>query len=154
MTDETVLDFDMLQTGHGGGWGAVCGDWAGVAANTVAKVTAHYSKTPPMPVLVGEVVYEGHMMTNGPEMQRFMFWSCLLNGAAGHTYGAGGIWQMNSETERGAEYEFTPWFEAMQLPGSAQLGLAKKLLEEYPWWRFEPHPEWVEPHSTTLLDTA
>ena len=150
LTDDTVLDFDMLQTGHGGGWGAPCGDWGGAAGNTVAKVTAHYSKTPTMPVLVGEVVYEGHMMTNGPEMQRFMFWSSMLDGAAGHTYGAGGIWQMNSETERGAEYEFTPWFEAMHLPGSTQLGLAKKLLEEYPWWRFEPHPEWVDPHSTTL----
>jgi hypothetical protein len=151
LTDDAVLDFDMLQTGHGGGWGAPCGEYAGVAVNTVAKVTSHYSKTPTMPVLVGEVVYEGHMMSNGPDIQRFMFWSSMLNGAAGHTYGAGGIWQMNSETERGAEYEFTPWFEAMQLPGSTQLGLGKKLLEDYPWWRFEPHPEWVEPHSTTLL---
>ena len=59
---------------------------------------------------------------------------------------------MNSDSVRGAEYEFTPWFEAMQLPGSTQLGQSKKLLEEYPWWRFEPHPEWVEPHGTTLLE--
>ena len=152
LTDDAVLDFDMLQTGHGGGWGAPLGDYAGVAANTVAKVTSHYAKTPAMPVLVGEVTYEGHMMSNGADIQRFMFWSSMLNGAAGHTYGAGGIWQMNSETERGAEYEFTPWFEAMQLPGSTQLGLGKTLLEEYPWWRFEPHPEWVEPHSTTLFN--
>ena len=27
-----------------------------------------------------------------------------------------------------------------------QLGLGKRLLERFPWWRFEPHPEWVEPH--------
>jgi hypothetical protein len=142
-TDETVIDFDMLQTGHN--------DW-NAAANTISKLTSSYSKTPPMPVLVGEVVYEGHMMANRQDIQRYMFWSSLLNGAAGHTYGAGGIWQMNSETVRGAEYEFTPWFEAMELPGSAQLGRAKKLLEEYPWWRFEPHPEWVEPHGTTLFE--
>lgn len=151
LTDDTVLDFDMLQTGHGGGGGTVCGDWGGTAANTVAKVTSHYSRTPTMPVLVGEVVYEGHMLTNGPEIQRLMFWSSVLSGAAGHTYGAGGIWQMNSETVRGAEYEFTPWHEAMHLPGSTQLGLAKKLLEEYSWWHLEPHPEWVEPHSTMLV---
>jgi hypothetical protein len=152
LADDAVLDFDMLQTGHGGGWGAPCGEYAGAAVNTVSKVTSHYSKTPTMPVLVGEVTYEGHMMTNGAEIQRFMFWSSMLNGAAGHTYGAGGIWQINSETERGAEYEFTPWSEAMKLPGSTQVGLGKKLLEEYQWWRFEPHPEWVEPHSTALLD--
>lgn len=153
LKDDTVLDFDMLQTGHGGAWHAYLGDFAGVASNTVSKVTSHYSKQPIMPVLVGEVTYEGHMMSNGADIQRFMFWSSLLNGAAGHTYGAGGIWQMNSETERGAEYEFTPWFEAMHLPGSTQLGVGKRLLENYPWWRFTPHPEWVEPHSTALFET-
>jgi len=151
LTDDTVLDFDMLQTGHGD-WANSYGSWSKAAANTVSKVTSHYSKTPAMPVLVGEVCYEGHMMTNGPEVQRQMFWSSILSGAAGHTYGAGGIWQMNSETVRGAEYELTAWFEAMKLPGSAQLGLAKRLLEEYPWWRFEPHPDWVEPHSTALSE--
>jgi len=143
VTDETVIDFDMLQTGHN--------DW-GAAANTIAKVTAAYSKTPPMPVLIGEVDYEGHMMANRQDVQRYLFWSCLLNGAAGHTYGAGGIWQMNSATVRGAEYEFTPWYEAMRLPGATQLGQSKKLLEAYPWWRFTPHPEWVEPHGTTLSE--
>jgi len=25
------------------------------------------------------------------------------------------------------------------------VGLAKRLLERYEWWRFEPHPEWIEP---------
>ena len=32
----------------------------------------------------------------------------------------------------------------MNYPGSTQLGLGKKLLEEYPWSRFETHPEWAE----------
>ena len=150
VTDETVVDFDMLQTGHGV-WGAAIDGW-GSASNTIAKLTASYSKQPAMPVLVGEVAYEGHMMGNRQDLQRFMFWSCVLSGAGGHTYGAGGIWQMNSETVRGAEYEFTPWSEAMHLPGSTQLGAAKKLLEAYPWWRFQPHPEWVEPHSTALCE--
>jgi hypothetical protein len=31
----------------------------------------------------------------------------------------------------------------MSLPGSAQVGIGKKLLSAYPWERFEPHPEWV-----------
>jgi hypothetical protein len=25
------------------------------------------------------------------------------------------------------------------------LGVARRLLERYSWWRFEPHAEWVEP---------
>jgi len=36
----------------------------------------------------------------------------------------------------------------MHIPGSAQLGLGKALLERYEWWRFEPRPDWCEPHSS------
>jgi len=152
VTDESVLDYDMLQTGHGGFFGANSpyGAWSATASNTVSKIMSAYSKTPSMPVLIGEVTYEGHMQTNGADVQRQQFWSSILSGAAGHTYGAGGIWQMNSDTERGAEYEFTPWFKAMLLPGANQLGMGKRLLERYPWWQFSAHPEWVDPHSTSL----
>ena len=31
----------------------------------------------------------------------------------------------------------------MHFPGSRQVGLGKRVLERYPWWRFELHPEWV-----------
>jgi len=40
----------------------------------------------------------------------------------------------------------------MNLPGSYQVGLGGKLLQQYPWWRFAPHPEWVTPGGTTLLE--
>jgi len=142
--DDSLIDFDFLQTAHN--------DWAS-APITVSQVTSSYSKTPPMPVVDGEVVYEWHKNQGRHDIQRFMFWTCMLNGAAGHTYGAGGIWQMNSDTIHGSDaYETTQWHVAMNFPGSAELGLGKQLLEEYPWWRFEPHPEWVEAHSTTLFE--
>ena len=144
LNEDALVDFDFLQTAHN--------DWAS-APITVSQVTSSYSKTPAMPVVNGEVVYEWHKNEGRHDIQRFMFWTCMLNGAAGHTYGAGGVWQMNSETVHGSDaYETTPWSVAMHYPGSAQLGLGKKLLEEYPWWRFEPHPEWVEPHSTALSE--
>ena len=144
--DESVLDFDMLQTGHG--------DW-GVVPRTVDIVCREYSRTPIMPVINGEVCYEGHQQENWHSLQRFLFWTCILSGAAGHTYGAGGIWQINTREQphgpspHGGTYENTPWDEAAQLPGSRQLGLSKALLTRYPWWRFEPHPEWVEPRWST-----
>jgi hypothetical protein len=147
VVDESVLDFDMLQTGHES-WGA--------AANTIALVSAHASKTPSMPVLVGETVYEGHQQTNWQDTQRFAFWVSMMNGAAGQTYGAGGIWQMNGRTiphgssPWGITYENTPWDVAMRLPGSQQVGIGKNILMKYPWWLFEPHPEWVEPHGTAF----
>src|SRR5216110_1433861 len=81
-----------------------------------------------------------------------MFWLCLLNGAAGHTYGANGIWQVNRRGQPhgpsphhngGVGYGKIPWDEAMNLPGSRQVALGKKLFEQYPWQNFQPHPEWV-----------
>ena len=143
--DPSVLDFDMLQTGHS--------DRTSIP-NTIRLVTESYAQTPSMPVLVGEVCYEGIMEASRQEVQRFMFWSCLLSGAAGHTYGANGIWQVNTAEKpfgaspHGRSWGDTPWETASQLPGSAQVGIAKKLLMRYEWWRFEPHPEWVEPHWT------
>ena len=140
--DATVLDFDMLQTGHS--------DRRSIP-NTVAKVRESYAREPKMPVLVGEVCYEGIMQASREEVQRFMFWASILSGAGGHTYGANGIWQVNTTSQpfgaspHGRSWGDTPWETAYQLPGSFQLGLAKQLLGRFEWWRIEPHPEWVEP---------
>lgn len=142
--DDSVIDLDMLQTGHG--------DWK-TTPSTVTGVTAEYARMPEMPVLIGEVRDQGHMQVSWQGVQRFMFWSAVLSGAAGHTYGAGGIWQMNTRLQphgplpHGGTYENTPWDEAAQLPGARQLGLAKALLMRYPWWQLQPHPGWAEPHG-------
>jgi hypothetical protein len=87
-----------------------------------------------------------------------MFWLSMMNGAAGHTYGANGIWQCNRPGEPhgpsphhngGVGYGKIPWDESMSLPGSAQVGLGKKLFEKFAWQKFEPHPEWVQPASAS-----
>ena len=52
-----------------------------------------------MPVIDGEVCYEGIGEACRQEVQRLMFWACVLNGACGHTYGANGIWQVNTRRE-------------------------------------------------------
>ena len=141
--DPAVLDFDMMQTGHSD---------RNSIPKTVNLITGSIAQNPTMPVIDGEVCYEGIQEASRQEVQRFMFWSCILNGAAGHTYGANGIWQVNTREQpfgpspHGRSWGDTPWEEAYQLPGSKQLGFAKKLLMRYPWWRLEPHPEWIEPH--------
>ena len=40
---------------------------------TVSQVTSSYSKTPPMPVVNSEVVYEWHKNQGRHDIQRFMF---------------------------------------------------------------------------------
>jgi hypothetical protein len=107
------------------------------------------------------------------EWTRRMFWICMMNGASGHTYGANGIWQCNRPGEphgkspHGGSYGKIPWNEAMRLPGSKQLGLAKALFMKYQWQQFEPHSEWVrlsqsgepneissQPQATGIPDTV
>jgi hypothetical protein len=143
--DSHVIDFDMVGGNHD--------ERVAVEPKTVAIVSSAYSKEPPMPVLVGETCYEGHMQQGFGDVQRRMFWGSILSGAAGHTYGAAGIWHASVEGDPGCAsaafggskvYDWTTWREGMNYPGATQLGIGKKLLEQYPWSRFEPHPEWTE----------
>lgn len=145
VNDDALINFDMLQTGHG--------DRQSLA-NTLRSVEASYGAEHRMPVLNGEVCYEGIGEACRQEVQRLMFWVCMLSGACGHSYGANGIWQVNrpgapyGPSPHGRSWGDTPWREAMQWPGSGQVGLAKRFLERYEWHRFAPHPEWVENHAT------
>ena len=134
--DNAVFDFDMVGIGHQG---------YQTAAQSLDLMKSCQSQQPAKPVLCGEACYEGHMQTNFQDLQRHLFWSFMLSGAAGHTYGAAGIWQASVEGDPGIDpvYDWTTWKEGMNYPGSTQLGIGKKLLEQYHWSRFEVHPEWT-----------
>lgn len=141
--DPSLLDIDMLQTGHTGYMSF---------PDALDLIVKSVAESPRMPVVNGEPSYEGVFGASWEDLQRLQFWAFILNGTMGHTYGATGIWEFNSRKELfgrwpgggGNDWGETPWEEAYQYPGSRQLGLGKRLLERYPWWRFEPHPEWVE----------
>ena len=107
--------------------------------------------TPKMPVLVGEVCYEGIQEASRQEVQRFMFWACMLSGTAGHTYGANGIWQVNTPEK---PYGLSP----RPCLGWTGLGSGLQVAWLAPNWswevpfkavfmgRLEPRPELMEPH--------
>ncbi len=143
--DPSTMDIDWLQTGHGG---------YRSLADTINMLEDALSRDPKMPVLDSEVCYEGILEGSREEVQRFLFWTCMLSGAAGHTYGANGIWQVNTPerphgaSPHGIAWGNIPWQDAYKLPGSGQIGIAKRLLEQYDWWAFETHHEWIEPHQT------
>jgi Protein of unknown function (DUF4038)/Domain of unknown function (DUF5060) len=84
--DANLLDIDMLQTPHG---------QAEAVAPTVRTARESYADHPVMPVINGEASYEMLGDRIPAQWPRAMFWICMLNGAAGHTYGANGIWQCN-----------------------------------------------------------
>ena len=144
VTDPTVLDFDMHQTGH-------------AAESEIGKMArqmrAAYEAPPKMPVIAGESSYDGldfHDWGGGvlsSDASRQMFWTGLMqNGAAGGTYGANGVWQVNRRgmpygpSPHGRSWGSIPWDEAMRRPGSTQVGIAKKFFAQFPWSRLEPRP--------------
>jgi hypothetical protein len=138
--DQSLLDFDMLQTGHG---------MREVLAPTVKTMRDSYAAKPVMPVLNSEVCFEMLGDNIPAEIPRLMFWASVLSGAAGHTYGANGIWQCNrpgdphGASPHGGNYGKITWEDAMDLPGSQQVGLGKKFLERFDWMHFEPCGDWV-----------
>jgi hypothetical protein len=92
LADHAAFDFDMLAVGHA--------SW-GTANSTIGQITSSRAQSPAKPVLNGEACYERHMELNFQDLQRHLFWGCLLSGAAGHTYGAAGIWHMGVEEDHG-----------------------------------------------------
>ena len=142
--DVGLIDIDLLQTPHG---------QSEAVAPTVRTVRESYADTPVMPVINGEASYEMLFDKIPARWPRAMFWVCLLNGAAGHTYGANGIWQCNrpdlphgpspNGAQNGVGYGKITWAEAMNLPGSRQVALGKQFLTQVPWQNFTPHPEWA-----------
>ena len=146
LQDETLTDFDQIQPTH---WG-----WPTLGTEVV-QLDKHYARTDlTKPVVVGEIGYDNHFATHLENFQRAAFWLAMLNGAAGHTYGAAPTFEVNNPDKplHRTQYTFMTWEEGMRLPGSYQLGLSAKLLRQYPWWQFAPHPEWITPGGTTLLE--
>jgi hypothetical protein len=135
--DAALIDFDMLQTPHGE---------RNAIAPTYTAVTHSWASQPTMPTLDGEASYEMLMDRIGAEWPRAMFWLCMMNGAAGHTYGANGIWQCNRKEQphgkspHGGSYGVISWDDAMRLPGSRQIGQAKTFIASLPWPQLAPLP--------------
>ncbi|MFA6046896.1 MAG: DUF4038 domain-containing protein [Phycisphaerales bacterium] len=144
--DMTLLDFVFLQPGHS--------DW-----ETLPGALEHLARArrefPRQPSLMGEVCFEGmHGGGSGPKIQRFLFWSTVLSGAPGFSYGTDTTWQFNRRGEpfgpspHGVTWGNIPWDEGYQFAGSKHVGLGRKILAEVDWWRLEPRPEWISPVAT------
>lgn len=148
--DAGLLDFDMLQTGHGG---------REILAQTIDTVRDSYADNPTMPVINSEVCFEMLGDNLPADVVRLMFWASVLSGAAGHTYGANGIWQCNrlgqphGASPHGANYGSIPWDDAMNLPGAKQVTAAARFLQSLPWDRFEPRADSVAWSGATPRQT-
>ncbi|MCC6353338.1 MAG: DUF4038 domain-containing protein [Verrucomicrobiae bacterium] len=144
LADYSAIDVYYGMGGHGGN------DEYAQVLRCLEDMADWRKANPGKPSIVGELCWEGMYGGNcGPFIQRIQFWGAVLNGAPGHCYGTDSLWQMNSrkrpfgESVQGYTWGNWPWEEAMHWPGSTYVGVGKRILEKFPWWRFEPHPEWL-----------
>ncbi len=137
--DAATLDFHMMQPGH-----MPLAPKIGVETTELAK-----KKQPGKLLVNAEPPYEGHAGCNGAEVQRYSFWSSMLSGAMGYTYGAAGIFQANDRQRPtgnrpdGGAFDAVFWDESMMYPGAQQIAAGHRLLQSLHYHLFEPHPEWV-----------
>ncbi|MDZ7317173.1 MAG: DUF4038 domain-containing protein [candidate division KSB1 bacterium] len=166
--DPYLLDFDMQQSGHGT-----------MPQGQAEIALSGWNYEPVMPSISGEARYENLTIKRewtspeenladfeglamlGTRQARGAFWAHLLNsGCAGHTYGASGTFQFNREDWKfgqgfsGVDWGKTTWRDAMNLPGSKQLGLAKAMLMTLPWHRMSPAVDLAQGAVSAAMDDA
>jgi hypothetical protein len=136
----TSFDLDLLQTGHSGISSIP------FAMRTLKTALDHGDK----PVLDAECTWEGIFDSNWQDVQRFQFWSSVLSGAAGYSYGTQAISLISSEADPHVpltRVSVHHWEAAIDWPGSAHVGIGKRILERLQWWQLEPAPDLVHLHS-------
>jgi hypothetical protein len=106
------------------------------------------------PVINLEPPYEDHngYQSRKPHsaynVRRAVYWSLLAAPVCGVTYGGHGVWSWHTRpgeqpTDHAGTGVAKTWREALNLPGAAQMGHARKLFESVPWTELRPAPDLV-----------
>jgi hypothetical protein len=137
--DEPWLAMNWIQTGHS----------QDRLENIPLRVAIDYGQSPVKPVAHVEGWYEGHDLNQDPPTGaqiRWQAWASLLNGAAGHTYGATGVWSFYNpdvDTSPPLSWDATTWYEGLAAPGSSDLQHVRGFFSGLEWWSLVPNRDWV-----------
>lgn len=137
------LDFNMSQSSH-----------AGHDHDNGLYAEHDYQLQPAKPTLDGEPRYEliqaGFYFDGANRLDLFDDYDCrqaaywsILAGAAGHTYGHNSIWQMWTPERQPVLGAVVPWYEAVDHPGSFQMGHLRKLFEARPFSKLAPRQSMI-----------
>jgi hypothetical protein len=121
-------DFILLQGGHG---------QSGPPAELYREV---YADNPSLPLLEGEVTYEGIFGFSDAVVRRNAY-KAIQSGSFGFTYGAHGLWYPTQDEQDDKFKDWgapIPWWEAMRLPGAAHLQHLRRCYELVDWPALEP----------------
>lgn len=145
---EDWLDFNMRQNGH-------TPEFTGRYDQTHQD----YERTPVKPVLDGEPIYEGHPVSFNAknfghsvaaDIRRPFYWD-VFTGAFGHTYGHHSVWSMHQAGRAPVNSPIMPWSEAIEEPGSAQVGIGRRLMESRPFLTRVPDDSVLVPSEYPTL---
>src|SRR5690606_17817852 len=104
-------------------------------------VRADYARTPTKPILDGEPCYENHPIAhsnanpsfNDHDVRCAAYWA-VFSGACGHTYGCHDIWMMRTPDWSPRDTGHAYWYDSLHLPGAAQMGHLRRLIESRPYF--------------------
>ena len=142
--DPELLDFLIYQAANHDG------NKACIAEHVNRQNARGLSYEPIRPVLNSETCYEGMMYQCGADIQRWLFWHAALDGSAGWSYGANGIFNMNHDNDPFGICHYNinwgeqTWQEAIDFEGAKQVGASRKYLNQYEWWKLLPAQDIVE----------
>jgi hypothetical protein len=128
--DETWLDMNMMQSGHGGGHDVPV--WEMIAAD--------YQKEPAKPVVDGEPNYEDHPVNPWPKWDpangyyrdydvRKQLYRSVFAGGCGVTYGHHAVWQFYQAEREPINHPDRDWQDAIDRPGASQVQYLRSLME-------------------------
>jgi hypothetical protein len=126
------LDFNSIQSGHHFG------------SDSYAFVSKDYALMPAKPTVDMEPAYENHPTgANKPRIDahkvRSQAYSAMLAGAAGHGYGALDLFYFYKDADGPFPKDgFQHWRTAAAYEGARQVGLMRRLFEQWPWHRMVP----------------
>lgn len=132
---EPWLDFNMMQSGHGGGHDVPV--WE--------MINHDYHLIPTKPTLDGEPNYEDHPVSPWPVWEpqtgyyddydvRKQIYRSVFSGGCGVTYGHHSVWQMASERYEMINHAKMYWQEALDRPGACQVRFLRTLIEARPFF--------------------
>lgn len=122
------IDFNMRQNGHEPTY------------PRYAKTREDYDRTPAVPVIDAEPLYEDHPLyfaaadhghSTAADVRRTFYWN-VFAGAFGYTYGHHSVWQFWSEKFEPKNAPLMTWREALDQPGAAQMIHGRRLMESRP----------------------
>ena len=133
--DETWLDLNMMQSGHG----------SGRSTPVWEMIERDYALKPVKPTLDAEPNYEDHPINPWPTWNpansyfrdhdvRQQSYRSVFAGGCGVTYGHHSIWQFCGERHDPINHADRTWQEALDRPGAAQMVHLRRLMVSRPYF--------------------